>query len=271
MTPEVLFSAVFNKRENIFQNNHSASHALPTQKVSMAPLKRKRRYSRRGNRKRRRVYRKRRFFRSTRRVARRAYSIAKGVASLVETKYVDFTSASYPTLNQLDNDPDFVYMTPIAQGIAVNQRVGVDIMVKSMTLSMLFRWNSVSRFNYIRVMLCTDRQYHSSDTPAFSEFYLNNGTPGQFDIFPLRNWNTRKRLKVIWNKLIKLDDTNTLARRVYKTIRFRRGFKTQFNGVGNTISGVAFRPLFMFIWSDSATGANGPTYNWTCRTTFKDA
>lgn len=191
---------------------------------------------------------------------------------MVETKYVEGSSTTYPSLISLDNDPDLYLLTNIGQGNTVTGRIGNDVNIKQMTLNFVFRWNSVSRVNYIRIMVCSDRQYQPGGTPGMFDFYNNNGSSGQYDIFPYRNWVTRRRLKILWSKVVKVEDTTTLVRRVHKVIKFRgRGWKTSFTAAGSTFAACMYRPIFLFVWSDSASGANGPTYSFYWRTTFKDA
>lgn len=212
--------------------------------------------------------------RSTRRIARRAYAIAKGVSSIIETKYSETGTASFPTLSSLDNDPgSAALLSGVSIGTSQTGRIGSDISVKSITLNFIFRWSSTQRVNYIRILVASDRQYSPSTTPAMSEFYqAYSGLPGQYDIFPLRNWNTRRRLKIIWSKVIKVEDTNSLVRRVNKTLMFgKRGWKCQFGGTGNTFTDCMYRPIFMFVWSDTPTVATAPTWAFYSRMTFKDA
>lgn len=223
-----------------------------------------RRYKRYRRYSRRRGYR--RGGRSTRRIARRAYRIAKRIQSNIETKFVLISTGAWgPTPIGQGNHPTTYELTNIGQGVAINARVGLQVTWTKLVCTWYATVGDAT--NYIRLIIWKALDQQPGVAADIIDYYVDDGL-GAVDVCAFRDWPTKRNIKVLYSKLIYLDNINRPAARGHITIKLR--MKSTYDDSGATIGSLSKGALYMSYWSDSSTVSH-PGFGHYTRMYFQDA
>lgn len=233
--------------------------------------KRSRGYSTYGRRFKRRRYRRVRrrrstLRRSTRRIARRAYRIAKRMQSNIETKFILISSGAYgPATMATNNHPTTYQLTNLGQGTAINARVGLQVT----WTRLICTWQATvgDSTNFIRFMIWKALDQQPGVSADIIDYYVDDGL-GAVDVCAFRDWPTRRNIKVLYSKLIYLDNVNAPARR--GTFTLKLNMKSVYEDSGNSIGSLSKGALYLSVWSDSSAVTH-PGFGHYTRMYFQDA
>lgn len=241
---------------------------------------RRRKFRRRGN-----FRRRGRRNRSTRGIAKKAWRTARRVRSLIEVKKIDGFAEFFPASTAV-----IALMNGTAQGTSVTTRVGEQISMKSIQLSIqMSRQNDGAVWNpgAAHIAIVLDKEPNGA-LPAITDIwdFPSGYPPVNFnDALVHRNWSNRRRFKILKHFVWNMGNPNLFAftsagattqvatythnlRRWYMKLR---GKKVIYNGSGALIGQVRKNAILLCSWSNRVVGETDIDIDVTSRILFWDA
>jgi len=156
-------------------------------------------------------------------------------------------------------------INPCAQGSDIGQRVGREIIMKSVQLSGVFYPGGASVGDVITWSLVYDRQTNAA-APVWTDVYTQDSTNPLF-----RNLNNRKRFKVLGSGMLAVPKVD--ADVINTPFNFYRKLKhpVEFNATnGGTVADITTGGLFFMIRGRAAPGADDYDCSLYARVRFSD-
>lgn len=203
------------------------------------------------------------------RVAHQAYSMAKVVASIVnsEKKYYD-SSVAYNT----DTVASVTCLTNMAQGDTNITRNGNSIALKSLQVHGYWQGDTGVPSEQCRIMIVRDNDNLGGTAPTIADVLESPG-----GVLQLRNKNTPKRFTVLYDKILK-GSTDTPVKGIDYFKKFRmmkdkkgnptRSVKCLFDGT--TANDYTRGHIFLLAIGNTATASTASTLQLHTRIRFYD-
>jgi len=174
----------------------------------------------------------------------------------IETKFLD--SNNNDTANQAGT---VSYLSGMAQGTDLNNRVGDSIRIQSIWLA--GTCSVVTNNSSLRVLIVKDNE-NGGAAPAGSDILQNAGGAGA--AVAAYNYINKDRFTIIFDELLVLNTVSPPT----DVLKFEssHNFHIKYRGTGATAASAAEGSLWMATFTDLA--ATQPTLRYTCRITYTD-
>lgn len=200
-------------------------------------------------------------------IASKAYSIAKTVATLVNSEIKTYQVV--PTSVTLTSTPVIVNMVTPTRGTGVADRVGDSIALKSLLFKASIAWNSSGvATQAVRMIILVDKNTNLADWNTPADLLQSAGNE-----ISLRNVNNRKRFKILSDTVYYRDTGVGVVecKNVYTkglVIRGKNGQLTPHHMDFQGASAWGRNSIYVLMHSNVAT--NAPTVNTTWEGRFLD-
>lgn len=121
--------------------------------------------------------------------------------------------------------------------------------------------------NFIRFVIWKALDQQPGVAADIIDYYVDDGL-GAVDVNAFRDWITRRNIKVLYSKLIYLDNTNQPAKRGHVSLKLN--MKSIYEDSGATIGSLSKNALYLSVWSDSSTVTH-PGFGHYTRMYFQDS
>lgn len=157
--------------------------------------------------------------------------------------------------------------TSISQGVAVNQRIGNRITVRSLSGTFTFLLDAqAGGTDFIRVSVWVDKQTEDSLLPSLAELYTDPDEPKSY-----RNVQTTGRFRLLWTRsfLMGPNSPQSKAKVVKMNYKFPRGLLMRWSDAVDPVN-ISKNLLFFSVQSDAAA-VEPITINALLRTRYTDS
>lgn len=162
-----------------------------------------------------------------------------------------------------------------AQGSDYTQRVGREIMIKSLFIRGFTQLGSANESDVQRVVVVLDTQANGT-TPVFGDIFNNVTAALTFaDPSTLNNLSNRDRFRIIIDKAWPSNVSNSSSLQAYKTFKkFKKlNIKVTYNGTGATAGAIQTNAIWLFllgIYNQTANPTFVSSFNFVSRIRFND-